>query len=170
MKKPEINTIPSFYQGYVKALPEEENLLQVLESSRKTFYQFTIALAEDKTHFRYATGKWTILEVIQHCIDTERIMATRALRIARGDKTLLPGFEQDEFVENAGTAHRSLKEIAEEYQAVRQSSIALFKSLREEDFLRIGNANGADISALALGFIIAGHELHHLQILKERYL
>lgn len=169
MKKPEINTIPDFYQGYVSAVTED-NLLQALENSGKAMHILFSTLEQDKLHFRYAAGKWTIAEVIQHCIDTERIMATRALRIGRGDKTALPGFEQDDFAANADTTNRTLADIAEEYQAVRQSSISLFKSFREVDLWNIGNANGTPISAIGLGFIIAGHEQHHLRILEERYL
>jgi uncharacterized damage-inducible protein DinB len=168
MKKPEIHTLPEFYQNYVREVPEV-NLSEALENSKNLIHSYLSELAPEKAHFRYAEDKWTVMQVIQHCLDTEKIMANRALRIARGDQTLLPGFNQDEFVKEVDVSERTLADITEEYLAVRHANQLFFKSLKTEDFIRIGNANGSPISVIGLGFIIVGHERHHLKILKERY-
>lgn len=118
----------------------------------------------------YAPGKWTVKEVVGHLADTERIMAYRALRIARGDKTDLPGFDENEYVPNASFGDRDLASLVEEYASVRNATLTLFRGLPHEAWPRRGTASGNEISVRALASIIAGHELHHRELLETRYL
>ena len=120
--------------------------------------------------YRYAEGKWTIKEVLVHIIDDERIYAYRALRFARNDKTELPGFDQDPYAFYSNANVRSIESIIEEYEAVRMSTITLFNGFSDDVMLRSGVANNNEVTVRALGYHIAGHELHHLNILKNRYL
>lgn len=121
-------------------------------------------------NFSYAQGKWTIAEVLIHLMDTERIFQYRALRFARNDKTELQGFDQDSYVPESQAPNRNRNDILEEFIAIRKSSIALFASLNDEMLLRSGLASGAKMSVRALGFVICGHQIHHFNILQERYL
>lgn len=117
----------------------------------------------------YAPGKWTVRDIIQHIIDTERILAYRALRFARNDSTLLPGFDEDFFAQHTTASARSIEDLMSEWEVLRESNIALFSSFNEEMLLRKGQAFKGEISVLALGFVICGHPVHHALVLKERY-
>src|SRR5690606_18442301 len=128
------------------------------------------SLDENQGLYSYAHGKWTLKEVLIHCIDTERIMSYRALRFARNDQTELPGFEQNDYVPQSEANSRKMADLIEEYKILRQSTILLFKSFSDDVLKRAGVANGNPISVRALGFVISGHELHHLNVCKERYL
>lgn len=129
----------------------------------------TIALFETADgDFRYAPGKWTVRQVLGHIIDTERIFAYRALRIARGDQTPLAGFEQDDYVRYAPAC--SMGRLIEEFRAVRQATVLLFRNMDEAAWLRRGVAGGNPVSVRALAFVLAGHELHHRRQLQEKYL
>ena len=119
---------------------------------------------------RYEPGKWSIKELVGHVADCERIFAYRALRFARNDQTVLPGFDQDTFAANANFANLPLSDIVQEYEAVRRATLFLFKDLDSEAWNRRGVANNNDLTVRAIAFIIAGHELHHVGILKDRYL
>jgi hypothetical protein len=125
--------------------------------------------SERDGNFRYAPDKWTVKDVLGHLADSERIFAYRALRIARADQTPLPGFEQDDFVRSGGFNERTLASLLEEFASVRSASLALYRSLDKDAWLRCGTANNDQISVRALAFITAGHELHHEKILEERY-
>lgn len=118
----------------------------------------------------YAPGKWTVKEVVGHMCDTERIMAYRATRIARADKTDLPGFDENEYVAAASFGERDLASLVEELTTVRNATISLFRGLPHEAWPRRGSANGSEVSVRALACIIAGHELHHRELLETRYL
>jgi hypothetical protein len=120
--------------------------------------------------FRYAPGKWSVSEVLMHILDTERIFQYRALRLGRKDDTPLPGFDQDGYVPESCADGRTLKDLISEYRVIRESSLLLFKSLPSDRLLFKGNASGQDISLGALGFIMCGHQKHHRNILRERYL
>jgi uncharacterized damage-inducible protein DinB len=124
----------------------------------------------DKFDYRYAEGKWTIKDIIQHVIDTERIFAYRALRISRNDITPLPGFEENDYVENTKANERGIQDLLAEFSAVRYATLFLFKSFSEEQLKRIGTASGTAISVRAIGFIIIGHQKHHQNVFQERYL
>jgi len=128
------------------------------------------SLSSNDLEFRYAVDKWSIKEVLIHIIDDERIYAFRALAFARNDKTILPGFEQDDYAKYSDENCRIIKNIMSEYEAVRFATIELFKGFSDKALLRIGSANENKTSVRALGYHIAGHELHHIKIIKEKYL
>ena len=167
--RPEKGDYAEYYHRYIKQV-ESEDIVEVLENQLQSFENFYSSVTEEQGNFAYADGKWTVKEVIGHVIDTERIMAYRALAIARKEKQSLPGFEQDDYVANGNFARRNLEDLINEYKTLRVSNIAMFKSFSDEEFNRIGTASENKVSVIALAFIIAGHELHHLNILKERYL
>ena len=125
--------------------------------------------SEGEGDFRYAPGKWTVKETLGHVSDTERIFTYRALRIGRDDKTPLPGFEQDDYIRTAGFAERTLADLADEFASVRGATLTLFHSFEEETWSRRGVASQKEVTARALGFITAGHQIHHRLILEERY-
>jgi uncharacterized damage-inducible protein DinB len=157
------------YAAYIKLL-EDVNLIEELEISLHEFIKFVQNIPMDKFDYRYAEGKWTIKEIIQHLIDTERIFSYRAMRISRNDKTPLPGFEEDDYVINTNANGRNLQELLTEMALVRQSTIALFKSFSEEQLKRMGFASNNPVSVRAIGFSTIGHQKHHQKIFQERYL
>jgi hypothetical protein len=159
----------SFQSRYIQAVTGEDALKNLREnfSIVENFYK---NMPAEKLHFRYAEGKWTPIEVLGHIIDTERILAYRALCIARGEKQSLPGFEEEEYVKATNFEKQSLRNLLLHYKAVRKANILLFKTFSQKEIKRIGKANDINYSARAMVWLIAGHELHHLNILKERYL
>jgi hypothetical protein len=166
--RPEPGEYPPFYETYVSKVPGGDVMAQ-LESQRVQTAQLFAASTERDGNFRYAPDKWTVKEVVGHLSDSERIFAYRALRIARGDQTPLPGFEQNDYVKNGNFAEQSLADLVAEFGLVRASTTALFRSFNAEAWARRGTASNNPITVRALAFIIAGHELHHRDILKERY-
>ncbi len=158
----------AFYEKYV-ALVSGNDIVSILDAQRLQMAQLLAARSERDGNFRYAADKWTVKEVVGHITDTERIFAYRALRIARADQTPLSGFEQDDYVRAGAFGERSLADLAEEFALVRSATFALFHSLGEEAWRRRGIANKNEVTVRALAFIIAGHELHHREVLKERY-
>ncbi|HWR94576.1 MAG TPA: DinB family protein [Flavobacterium sp.] len=163
------NEYSQFNSTYIKALGNVE-LLEELEISLHDFIKFIQEIPMDKFDYRYAEGKWTIKDIIQHIIDAERIFGYRALRISRNDKTPLPGFEENEYVENTNANSRSIQELLTEFSAVRQSNLLLFKSFSEEQLTRLGISSNHTISVRAIGFLIIGHQKHHQKVFQERYL
>ena len=164
-----LDTIPHFYKNYVKQV-EESDLLQALRISGHRTLELVHSIKPEKADFAYAPGKWTVRELLCHIIDVERIFAYRALRFARNDKTPLAGFEENDYAPQANASVRSLKKIADEMAHLRVSTIDLFEGFSEEMLTRKGEANKNELSVMAIGFIIAGHETHHRKILMERYL
>lgn len=168
MKRSEVNPLPQFYDRYINKV-EDLDLLEALE-----VYSPEHVFSETETLHKlgdliYAPNKWTIREIIQHCIDTERIMSHRALRIARNDKTPLPGFDENEYALNTTARYRHLEELLDEYDIVRASTQALFQSFNDDMLVRSGQASQIDITVGALGFMVIGHSLHHMDVIKERY-
>jgi uncharacterized damage-inducible protein DinB len=159
-----------FYATYINQVSEEYTLQEELEISLHRFIKFVQDIPMDKFDYRYAEGKWTIKDIIQHLIDAERIFAYRALRFARNDKTDLPGFEENDYVDNANANERNIMSLLTELSAVRQSTLLIFKTFTEEQLLRQGTANNNPISVRALGFVIIGHQNHHQRVFVERYL
>jgi uncharacterized damage-inducible protein DinB len=159
-----------FYGSYIAQVSEEFNLVEELEISLHRFIKFVQDIPMDKFDYRYAEGKWTIKEIIQHLIDCERVFSYRALRFSRNDKTPLPGFDEDSYNENTAGNFRSLQDLLTEMAVVRQSTLSLFKSFSQDQLLRIGNASDKEISVRAIGFIILGHQKHHQNIFQQRYL
>ena len=158
-----------FFEGYIQG-SSKGILVEELEISLHEFIRFVQNIPMDKFDFRYAEGKWTIKEIIQHIIDTERIFAYRALRISRNDKTALAGFNEDDYVDNTNANERNLQGLLTEMAVVRQATLSLFKSFSQEQLKRIGTASNHTISVRAIGFIMIGHQKHHQKIFEERYL
>lgn len=163
------NEYSVFNATYIKAAGEVE-LVEELEICLHDFIRFVQNLPMDKFDYRYAEGKWTIKEIIQHIIDTERIFAYRALRISRNDSTPLPGFDENYFAQNTNGNSRSIRDLLMELSAVRHSNLLLFKSFSEEQLLRIGIASDHPISVRAIGFMMIGHQKQHQKVFEERYL
>ena len=164
-----VNEYSNFNATYIKAAANVE-LIEELEICLHEFIRFVQNIPMDKFDYRYAEGKWTIKDIIQHVIDTERIFAYRALRISRNDTTPLPGFEENDYVENTKANKRGIQDLLAEFSAVRYATLFLFKSFSEEQLKRMGTASGTAISVRAIGFIIIGHQKHHQNIFQERYL
>jgi len=158
------------YQGvYIDCVGNAE-VPAILQELRDSTYAFFTSIPEEKASYAYAPGKWTIKETLGHMIDTERVFAYRLLCFARGEQQGLPGFEQDDYVLNSYANDRTLQDLADEFRIVRDSSIYLLRHLKKDQEAIIGKANNNPISVRALAYMIPGHELHHLRILKERYL
>lgn len=167
-RRPSSNEYASFYGTYVGKV-EGNDFLAKLKEQKASTISFLEKLPEEKWDYKYGEDKWSIKELLIHMIDTERIFSYRALRISRNDRTPIEGFEQDDYVPYSQAGQRSAASILAEYEAVRNSTIHLFQNFTDENMNRIGTASGASISVRALGFITTGHEVHHMQILKERY-
>ncbi len=170
MYKTAIQTLPKFFDRYINQVDAQFTLLENFQNSLEILQSDEFAALEKIQLHAYAAGKWTINQILQHLIDVERIFAYRALRFARNDKTELHGFDEDSFAAAANTSQRDFQSLKAELIAVRQSSILLFKSFDDEILARIGVANKVDISVLAIGFAIIGHQNHHITVIKERYL
>lgn len=158
----------SYYHRYIRLVPEQDVLVSLDQQLADTMILLR-SLSEQHGAFRYEAGKWSVKEVLGHMIDTERIMSYRALRIARNDGTPIEGFEQDGYVKYGNFDSRSVANLGREFEQVRRATISLFRSLDAEAWLRRGIASKLEISVRALAYIIAGHELHHRALLKEKY-
>lgn len=169
LKRPLENEFPHYYGPYIQLVPEG-NVLDLLDSQLDKTIGLLSSLTEEQVNFRYAEGKWSLKEVIGHMSDTERVMGYRLMCIARGEKGLLPGFNEDDYVLGANFGLRSFSSMIEDYEIVRRSTLSLCRGIDDEAWDRVGKANGYDTSARAFSYIIAGHELHHLHIIKDRYL
>ena len=169
MTKSDITSLPRFFDRYINLAPNID-LIDALAEGASLEPLFPVQTMTDLGDYRYAPGKWAAKDILQHLIDTERIMAYRALRFARNDQTILPGFEEDDFAKHAHAAHRSLAGLYEEYALQRLSTIALFRSFDEEMLQRTGICANQTISVLALGFVLVGHPIHHANVVRERYL
>lgn len=154
-----------YYARYVAAVPDGD-LFATLSEDVEAWA--TLLDGADPDH-AYAPGKWTVRQVVQHVIDTERVFAYRALRFGRGDATALPGFDQDAFAETVADSPRSLADLTDELRAVRASTVALLRSLPEAAWDRIGTASGLPMSTRGAAWVIAGHALHHRAVLRDRY-
>jgi hypothetical protein len=157
-----------FYSGYISHVSGRD-VSAILDSQPAELRGLIQPLAEEDGAARYEPGKWSVKEVLGHMADTERVMSYRMLRVARGDETPLPGFEQDPYVAAARSDTRTLDSLLSELEAVRSATVSLVRSLGEEAWGRKGTASGRAVSARALAHIVAGHWAHHVQILRERY-
>jgi uncharacterized damage-inducible protein DinB len=170
IEKPREGEYAPYTIMYIGLLPDDGLVLKHLRDNLKAATDFILSLPEEKLVYRYAGGKWTIKETLVHIVDDERIYAYRALRFARNDKTELPGFEQDDYALYSGANERDIGNILEEFATVRKSTISLFEGFDDKALTRIGVADGKVMSVRAAAYHIAGHELHHINIIKERYL
>ena len=171
MTRPDPNECLPYYHGYINELPEGDiDIIQTLSTQIEETCGLLQDLGEEQALHRYAEGKWSIKDIVGHLIDAERVFAYRALSFARQDPSELPSMEQDDWVKTAQADRRSLDDLLEELRRVRLSTVSLFESMDEEMSLRTGTASGCEFSVRTFPYIIAGHELHHQRILKERYL
>jgi uncharacterized damage-inducible protein DinB len=167
--RPGTDEYAPYYGTYIAKVPDGD-LRSMLSSQLAETVALIRSIPESRGGHRYAPDKWSIREVLGHLADSERIFSYRALRIARGDATPLPGFEQNDYVPAGGFDARTLRDLADELAAIRQATIQLFTHLDQAALERRGTASGKSVSVRALAYIIAGHELHHVGILKNRYL
>ena len=164
-KPAEYNT---YYDRYISLIPGSDILATLTNEWPKTVSLLS-SHSEKDAELRYAPGKWSVKEVVGHMVDTERIMAYRALRFARNDQTPIEGYEQNDYVRDGPYSQLRLADLVEEFKAVRAATLALFRNLSPEDWTRRGVANKNEITVRALAYVIAGHELHHRHLLEERY-
>ena len=167
--KPAETEYAPYFHTYIGKVPQN-NLIEALNDSHQKLLAFLRGLPKEKHNYSYAEGKWSITELVGHLIDCERVFAYRALTFARNDKALLPGFDEDAYAVESNAGKRSMESLLEEYLCLRKCNILFFESLTDEMLMRKGTANGKEITVRAIGFIISGHELHHMEVIKERYL
>lgn len=167
--KPGKSEFLPYYERYIGLVPDGD-VLSTLTTQMAETQALLRGLPASIATYRYAPEKWSVNEVVGHMIDSERIFAGRALRFARNDATPVPGFEQDDYVRNSSFDAYPLAELASELDVVRQSTVFLFRHIDEQSWTRRGIANNAEVSVRALAYIIAGHELHHREIIRTRYL
>jgi hypothetical protein len=171
MNRPQENEYAQspYTSRYIHLVEGHDVIGQLRKGMNEVTVLFT-SLTSEQLHYRYAPAKWSLLELLRHMIDTERVMSYRALCIARGEKQALPGFDENVYAQHAAKAIGSFADVLKEYQLIREANLLLFSSLTDEALSQMGNANGKDISARAILFVIAGHEQHHLNVIQEKYL
>jgi len=167
--RPNQSDYAPYYANYIK-LVDGEDILKILNDQSKITQDILNSFSEHKGNYRYADGKWTVKEVVGHLLDTERVFAYRALCIARGEKKSLPGIEQDDYVKEGNFNRRELFELNYEFRLLRESNLLLFRSFAPEMLWKRGFASEASVTVLAILFIIAGHEKHHIKVLREKYM
>ena len=168
MKRSEIVPMPPFFDRYINLVEDVDLFEGFTKYTPESVFAETeklIALGDRV----YAEGKWTVKDILQHVIDNERIMAYRALRFSRNDKTQLPGYDEAILAANTVAGHRTVDDLMEEFSELRRSTITLFKNMDKTMLTRMGNANQTEISPLALGFVILGHPIHHMNVIRDRY-
>lgn len=168
IKRPEKTDYPEYYEKYIAKAGS--NPLADLKDNHKQLRRMLLRLGRKDFQYRYAEGKWTIKEILLHLMDAERVFCYRALRFSRNDATELPGFDENAWTPYSNANGRKLRSILREYDAMRKSTIELFSNMNKEMLNRSGIANGKQISVRSLLFILAGHEIHHMRIIVERYI
>lgn len=169
INKPTIDEYPDYYQEYMKLLPDGD-ILYLLEKQASDLRYMFKDISEERAEEAYAEGKWTMKELLQHLIDSERIFGYRALCFSRGEEASLPGWDEGKYVYNSLANIRSLESLLDEYELTRRSNMAMFRSFTFEMMNNYGVANGREMSLRGLIYVIAAHELHHMNILQTRYL
>ena len=167
--KPAQNQYPEYYQKYIDKVPDG-NILEIFKANKAKNIELLSTLSDKQAEHRYAEGKWSIKEVLGHIIDTERIFACRVLRMARNDKTNIPQYEHDVYVTEAKFDNFSISNLIEQYKVLGNSTLSLFNSFDEESWERVGISGGKEFIVKCFPYILAGHELHHFGVLKEKYL
>lgn len=168
MTKNDIKVVPEYYKKYI-ALAGDGELMNELMQGGLELYVSAAEKLESLGQKVYAEGKWTVQEMLEHLMDTERLFQARALRFARQDKTELPGYDENLYATNARSNEIPLRKLLSDFRLVRSATIALFSNFNKEELMRTGTANGQEISVLAIGFILVGHPIHHFKVLEERY-
>jgi uncharacterized damage-inducible protein DinB len=167
--RPEPTEYAPFYGRYVGHVANGD-IVETLSTQFDATFRFLRALPEEKGEVRYAPGKWSVREVIGHVVDAERIFTYRALRFARADETALASFDENAYVANASFDDRTLASLLDEFEAVRRASVLLFAAMNATEWMRRGVASGNPMSVRAAAWVTAGHELHHMDVLRTRYL
>lgn len=167
--RPQTTDYPAFYETYISKVIGE-NIKDILLNSLNDIEDFLLRLDEDKADYAYAPEKWTVKQVLQHCIDSERVFAYRAMCFARGERQSLPRFEQNGYVENVDVNNKPLSYLKQEMLLVRRCTIALFQHLGDADLAKPGLVGNNAVTVLSWGYIIAGHWLHHQGILATKYI
>lgn len=168
MPRPKPNDYPAFYETYIRLVPDDD-LVTAMKASLEQLDSDLSGIPHAKQDHAYTEGKWSIKQLIQHAIDTERIFAYRALCIARGEGQPLPGFDENAYAAKAEVSHRALEEMIGEFLSLRRSNLSMFKGFTEEMLESNGTAAGKPVTVLALGYMLIGHWRHHAAILRERY-
>lgn len=168
LERPGDGECAEFYRGYIESLPDS-NILTLMESQLERLESLPARVGPSREQYRYASGKWSIREVVGHLIDAERVFGYRASCISRGETSALPGFDENEYVRNSSNDDRPLDSLVDELAALRRSNLLLFSHLPPGSSARIGHASGSPVSVRALAWIITGHAEHHLTVLAERY-
>jgi DinB superfamily len=168
MKRPEPTEYAEFYAGYV-SLVEETDIVSALQAQLTEIEILFAEMLTEKADYRYAPEKWSVKQLLGHMIDGERVFAYRALRIARNDKTPLPGFDENAFMENSNFNERKIADLLEEFLYLRQANNIFFKTLNEDAWSNVGTASNAQVSVRAIAYVMVGHVRHHINILRERY-
>lgn len=169
LNRPNSVEYPHYYEAYIQLVPDG-NMVSILEEDLAKTVALFKNIPESESDFRYAPEKWSIKEVLGHMVDTERILSVRLLRFARGDETPVPGFNENIYVKGADFSRLTIQTLLDEFISVRRSTLALIKNMPEEAWLRKGTANNIENTARAIAYSIAGHELHHCQIIRDRYI
>ena len=169
MAKPSEQSTPEFYRNYIRLLPED-TIESILISSEQDTLETLMTLNDAQAEKAYAEGKWSIKELIQHIIDAENVFNSRALWIARKSQVDLPGFDHNQWVAESNANSFKLSKLLQDYTTMRAHSIATFSKFSDEQLQQIGTANGHEMSCNLFGYLISGHNLHHLEVIKERYL
>lgn len=172
MTKTDLNTseFDTYYSRYIAKISDKTTLRKGFETGKNTVINFFESIPDEKLEYRYQPDKWSIKEVFQHLIDTERIFMYRCFRIARQDTTALTGFDQNIYVAPSNAHHKSIENLLSEFTINRANSISLLNSLSDEDLSFIGNSNGGDMSARAAAFTILGHDIWHMEVIEDKYL
>ena len=168
MKRTDLEFMPDFYDRYIYLVDENMDLIEALNGTEDVFENLRSPIIQFQ-EYRYQPEKWTPKEVLQHIIDNERIMAYRALCLSREEKQELIGYDQDDYTTVSNAANKSMEALLKEFKLVRQTTVLLFEGFTKEMFLKKGMCSGIEVSPLALGLVIAGHPIHHINVLKERY-
>jgi uncharacterized damage-inducible protein DinB len=168
MKPSQEDYIP--YYHYYIGLVKDSDVIPALENTKQEILNFIKSLPEEKADYAYAPGKWSIKQVLNHIIDTERIFGYRALRFARGDAQAVPAFDENLYAQNASLQNSSLALLCEEFETVRKANQLLFQQLNDAELALKGQTAAGEVSVLSIGFMLCGHGLHHLKVIQERYL
>ena len=170
MKRPKKSEYAHFHQTYIGCLPPRGTAQSLLKKTFKEITQRLSGLSEEQGNYAYAPGKWTIKQVVMHLIDTERVFSYRILSFMRADRVALPGFNQDFWMDEVHVTDRTLKDLLKEWKAVRDNTLFLLKQCTEAQSAFAGTASGWKVTPRALFYIIAGHQIHHINVLREQYL
>ncbi|MCD2422953.1 DinB family protein [Niabella pedocola] len=169
MNKSAIHPMPAYFDRYINQVPDELEIVPAIQKSILDIYQLDKEKIDSLGDQVYAPGKWTIRQILLHIADSERVFIYRALRFARKDRTPLQSFDENLFADHSNAGERSLESLLDELVAVRQSSLAFYKNLNDEQLLAIGHTYNTEMSVLAMGFTIVGHQAHHFKIIEDLY-